>query len=166
MYSVGDTVVYSTQGVCTIKDISIQKLGKVKDEYYILVPVADSKSVIYIPTGNEKLLSKMRPVMTVNEADALIEDAATDPVEWIGDDISRKSFCDEAVKSGSRKELMRLIGMLYLRREDLKAQKKNFHNVDAQYLKTAERMLHDELAYVYGISAEEVPELIRSKLEK
>ena len=57
---------------------------------------------------------------------------------------------------------MRLVGMLYRRRELLKDQKKHFHNVDAQYLKTAERMLHGELAYALGIAVDDVADYIRS----
>ena len=160
MFSVGDTVVYGTQGVCTIKDISTLKLGRVKGEYYILAPVADPGSVVYVPASNEKLLGKMRAVLCREEADALILDALREPLPWISDDASRKSFCDDIVKNGSRKELMRLVGMLYRHREELRQQKKHFHNIDAQYLKTAERLLHDELAYALSIPTDQVPDYI------
>ena len=33
MLAVGQTVVYGTQGVCTVKEISMLKLGKTKGEY-------------------------------------------------------------------------------------------------------------------------------------
>ena len=124
MFSVGDTVVYGTQGVCTIKDISMLRLGKARGEYYILTPVADPGSVVYVPTSNEKLLGKMRAVLSRKEAEELILDASRDPLPWISDDVSRKNFCDDIVKNGSRKELMRLVGMLYCHREELRQQKK------------------------------------------
>ena len=160
MFSVGDTVVYGTQGVCTIKDISMLRLGKARGEYYILTPVADPGSVVYVRTSKETLLGTTRAVLSRKEAEELILDASRDPLPWISDDVSRKTFCDDIVKNGSRKELMRLVGMLYCHREELRQQKKHFHNVDAQYLKTAERLLHDELAYALGIPAEQVPEYI------
>ena len=166
MFSVGDTVVYGTQGVCRIKEISMQKFGKTKAEYYILVPVSDERSVVYVPTANEKLVSKMRELISRDELDLLIEDVAEDELEWISDDNGRKAYCDEVMKSGTRKELMQLVGMLYTRREYLKNERKHFHNVDAQYLKAAEKLLHDEFAYVLGISAEEVPEYITQKIAK
>lgn len=166
MFSVGDTVVYGTQGVCTIKDISLLKLGRVKGEYYTLAPVAEPGSAVYVPVSNEKLLGKMRAVLSREEADALILDAVREPMPWISDDSSRKNFCDNIVKNGSRKELMRLVGMLYRRREELRLQKKHFHNVDAQYLKAAERLLHDELAYALGIPAQQVSEYIHLRLKE
>ena len=162
MLTVGQTVVYGTQGVCTVKEISMLKLGKTKGEYYALSPIGDPGSTVYVPTANEKLMSKLRPVLTGEEADALITEAVREPLEWIESDAERKSACDDIVKNGDRKQLMRLVGMLYRRRELLKDQKKHFHNVDAQYLKTAERMLHGELAYALGIAVDDVADYIRS----
>ena len=162
MLTVGQTVVYGTQGVCTVKEISMLKLGKTKGEYYALSPIDDPGSTVYVPTANEKLMSKLRPVLTGEEADALITEAVREPLEWIESDAERKSACDDIVKNGDRKQLMRLVGMLYRRRELLKDQKKHFHNVDAQYLKTAERMLHGELAYALCIAVDDVADYIRS----
>ena len=162
MLTVGQTVVYGTQGVCTVKEISMLKLGKTKGEYYALSPIDDPGSTVYVPTANEKLMSKLRPVLTGEEADALITEAVREPLEWIESDAERKSACDDIVKNGDGKQLMRLVGMLYRRRELLKDQKKHFHNVDAQYLKTAERMLHGELAYALGIAVDDVADYIRS----
>ena len=162
MLTVGQTVVYGTQGVCTVKEISMLKLGKTKGEYYALSPIDEPGSTVYVPTANEKLMSKLRPVLTGEEADALITEAVREPLEWIESDAERKSACDDIVKNGDRKQLMRLVGMLYRRRELLKDQKKHFHNVDAQYLKTAERMLHGELAYALGIAVDDVADYIRS----
>ncbi len=156
MLSVGDTVVYATNGVCMIKEISVLKMGKTKGEYYILCPVDDPGSTVYVPTANEKLTSRLKPVLTPEQANALIDAAVKDPLEWIDNDNSRKTACDEIVKNGDRKQLMRLVGMLYRHREELKDQKKHFHNVDAQYLKTAERMLHGELAYALSIPIDDV----------
>ncbi len=162
MPSVGQTVVYGTQGVCTVREISMLKLGKTKGEYYVLSPIDDPGSTVYVPTSNETLMSKLRPVLTAEEADALISEAMREPLEWIVSDAERKAVCDDTVKNGDRKQLMRLVAMLYRRREALKDQKKHFHNVDAQYLKTAERMLHGELAYALGIAVDDVVEYIRS----
>ena len=163
MLAVGQTVVYGTQGVCTVREISMLKLGKTKGEYYVLSPVDDPGSTVYVPTANEKLMGKLRPVLTEKEADALIDEAVREPREWIVSDAERKSACDDIVKSGDRKQLMQLVGMLYRRREALKDQKKHFHNIDAQYLKTAERMLHGELAYALGIAADDVADYIRRR---
>lgn len=164
MLSVGDTVVYGTQGVCTVREISVLKMGKTKGEYYILSPIDDPGSTVYVPTANMALMSKLRPVLTMQQANELIDEAAREPLEWIAGDNERKSVCDDIVKNGTRKQLMQLVGMLYRRREQLKDQKKHFHNIDAQYLKTAERMLHGELGYALGIAADDVADYIRRRI--
>lgn len=164
MLSVGDTVVYGTQGVCTLKEIAVLKMGKTKGEYYILSPMDNPGGKVYVPTANETLTKKLLPVMTEREANELIDEAVREPLAWISGDSERKNVCDDIVKNGSRKQLMQLVGMLYRRREELKDKKKHFHNVDAQYLKTAERMLHGELSYALGIAAEDVAEYVRSRV--
>lgn len=166
MYSAGEVVIYGTQGVCSIKEITTMKFGSTKGEYYILTPVSDPKSVVYVPTAKPALVAKMRPVLSRSELDELIAVTAAENLEWIANDNERKLYCDKVIKGGDRVEIMRLMEMLYLRREELKDQSKHFHNVDAQYLKTAERMLHDEFAYVLGIRLEDVPEYIRSHMTR
>ena len=103
MLAVGQTVVYGTQGVCMVKEISMLKLGKTKGEYYVLSPIDDPGSTVYVPTASEKLANKLRPVLTGSEANALIDEAANEPLEWITSDNERKSVCDDIVKNGSRK---------------------------------------------------------------
>jgi len=117
MLAVGQTVVYGTQGVCMVKEISMLKLGKTKGEYYVLSPIDDPGSTVYVPTASEKLANKLRPVLTGSEANALIDEAANEPLDWITSDNERKTVCDDIVKNGSRKQLMQLVGMLYRRRE-------------------------------------------------
>lgn len=165
MFSAGEVVVYSTQGVCLVKEITTMKFGGTKAEYYVLTPVSDRGAVVYVPTEKPALVAKMRPVLNREELDGLIVKSASEKSEWIENDAERKLYCDSAVKSGDRGELMRMMEMLYLRREELKNQKSHFHNIDAQYLKTAERMLHDEIAYVLGISLDEVPAYIQSRIK-
>ena len=60
---------------------------------------------------------------------------------------------------------MQLINMLYVHQEDLKIQKKHFHISDERYLKEAERLLHNEFAYVLKISPDEVAQYILSRIK-
>ena len=147
MFSVGETVVYSIHGVCKIKDISLLKFGNEKRKYYILCPVGDGKSTLYVPLDNENLLSQMRPVMSREEIDLLIGSVSQDKTEWIEDAVSRKEYCDRILKSGNRKELMQLIEMLYLKQEELKSKNKHFHIADERCLKDAEKLLYDEFSF-------------------
>lgn len=162
MFSVGDAVVYETQGVCKISEITSMTAGKVTREYYILKPVYEDKMTLYVPVDNDAVInSHMRLVFTKTEVNSIIKNVAEGKaMEWIEDDYKRKEFCVNAFKSGDRTELMRIIGMLYSRQKDMKEQKKHFHIADERYLKEAEKMINEEFAYVLGIERSEVQKYI------
>lgn len=166
MFSAGDTVSYGTGGICKIREITEMTVGKIKKEYFVLVPIHDEKSTLYVPTDNKKLLANMRSVLSLDEINTLIDNAAKKPMEWIENDIHRKEHCTDVLKSGDRTELMRLIEMLYLRREELKSTKKHFHISDEKFLREAERLLHDEFSYTLNIKSEEVPSYILNRIKK
>ena len=160
MFCVGDAVVYGVQGVCRIREMCTKKFGREEQEYYVLCPIFDEKSVIYVPTDKPALLAQMRTVLTPEELRGLIDSAAHDETLWIEDDSHRRNFCAEVIKSGDRKALMQLVSMLYLHSEELRGQKKHFHIADERSLKQAKKLLHDEFAFVLGITPEEVPDYI------
>lgn len=163
MHCVGEVVVYGTQGVCRIHELCRRKFDREEREYFLLRPVFDSRSVIYVPTDKPELLGQMRPVLTAPEVHALIS-SASDDVDWIDDDDDRKDFCAAVFHSGDRRELMRLIRMLYSRNEALKGQKKHFHIADERSLKRAQKLLHEEFAYVLGLTPDEIPGYISSRV--
>lgn len=166
MFSAGDTVSYGTQGICKIKEITEMTVGKVKKEYLVLIPVHEENSTLYVPTDNEKLLANMRSVLSLEDINTLIDSAAREPMEWIENDIDRREYCANVLKSGDRAELMRLIEMLYLRREELKSTKKHFHISDEKFLREAERLLHDEFSYTLNITKDDVPSYILNRIKK
>lgn len=166
MFRIGDAIIYGTHGVCVITDISELKLVGDKREYFVLSPVNDPNSKIYAPTDSQAVSTKMRRLLTRDEINELIVGVSGNKTEWIKDDGTRRDFCDSVLKSGDRAQLMKLIEMLYLRQESLKSDKKHFHIADEKALKEAQDMLHDEFAYVLGISPERVPEYIRERIKK
>ena len=165
MFSIGDTVVYDTQGVCKITEIATMNVCNETRDFYVLKPVFEDKATLYVPTDNEELVSKrMRFTLTANEVDEIIQSLSNqETVKWIADDAKRKEFCSNVVKKGDRKELMALIQMLYSKQKDMQSQKKHFHISDERYLKEAEKLLHEEFAFALGITRKEVPEYIHKR---
>lgn len=164
MFSVGDAVVYGVQGVCRIRELCTKKFGREEQEYYVLCPIFDEKSVIYVPTDKPALLAQMRAVLTRAELHELLASAGQQDNLWIENDNHRRDFCAEVIKSGDRSALMGLVSMLYMHSEELKGQKKHFHIADERSLKQAKKLLHDEFAFVLGIRPEEVPDYISSHI--
>lgn len=64
MYSIGEIVLYGSNGVCEITEITTKKIGKDSIEYYVLKPVCSDSSTLFVPTQNEMLVSRMRVVLS------------------------------------------------------------------------------------------------------
>lgn len=166
MFSAGQAVMFGTDGVCFIKETTWIDMSGENREYFVLAPVHDQKSTVYIPVDNPELTARMRPVITAEKIEALIAEVSEQSAAWIADDAERKEFCDRVLKSGDRKDLMMLIEMLWRHREEQKANKRRFQIADDNFLKRAERMLNDEFAYVLGINRDEVPKYIVDKISE
>ena len=70
-YKKGDHVRYGTNGVCVVADIETMTSmdrRSIKD-YYVLRPVADSGTKIFVPLDNPALLGKMHAILTPPEID-------------------------------------------------------------------------------------------------
>ena len=69
MITKGQYVVYGTNGICLVEDVRMMKfaLDTEKNPYCILKPASSDSSTIYVPLNNEKLMGKLRPVMTKKE---------------------------------------------------------------------------------------------------
>lgn len=164
MYNVNDTVMYSPCGVCRIEDITERDFSGENAEYYVLRPVGDCKSTFYVPTKNENLTGQMRKVLTRSEIDQLITLMPDEGLNWIEDENLRKEEYRRILRTGDRRELVRLIKTLYAQKQNRREQKKRLHSADEKFLRDAENMLYDEFAYVLDISKDEVPSYIKKHI--
>ena len=62
MYKIGTVVVYGSEGVCEITEITSMKFANSENEslYYVLSPVSSRGSKVFVPCDNEALVSKMQ----------------------------------------------------------------------------------------------------------
>lgn len=165
MYQIGQTVQYGTEGVCTIVERQLMKVGRTKSYYYVLKPVARPGATIFVPEDNELLLSRMRPVLSAEEIHAILLEVTKEELEWIDDPNERKTEYQKILLAGERLTLLRLIRRLYLHKQQLQAKGKHLRIGDEQLLRDAEKLLNDEFALVLNISQHEVPSFIRSQIE-
>ena len=161
MFSSGDAVVYATYGVCIIKSIEKRDFSGEDVECYVLQPVSDPKNTFYVPTANGQLRDKMRRVMSKEETQDLICSMSREELIWIEDEQERKAEYRRILDGGDRRELVRLIKTLYLRKQELLECHKKLHSADERALNDAENMLYDEFAYALGIPREKVIPYIR-----
>ena len=63
VYHVEDAVLYGSDGICRISEIVTRDFGGAPVEYYVLKPIRQEASTIYVPVNNEALVHKMRHVL-------------------------------------------------------------------------------------------------------
>lgn len=165
MFRIGDTVLYGMDGVCTVTDITTRVFNKEKMEYYVLTPVHNGRSTIYVPVGSPAAASKMRPVLNADEIRAILaalpQEACTD---WIADENARRTHFRSTLQAGDRREIIKMIKTIYLHGQAQKANGRKLHHADEVMMKDAEAVLYDEFAYVLGIRPDEVLPFIMGEL--
>lgn len=165
MYEIGDTVLYDTQGVCRIAQITEKDFNGKRLSYYVLKPVYDEKSTVFVPVDNESLTQRMRRILSEEEIHALIRSMPQEDAHWIEDENERKQAYKEVLAQGDRVKLIQTIKALYLHREKLRTQGKKLHVADERFFKEAEKLLYDEFAHVLHIAREEILPYILAQCE-
>lgn len=165
MYKINDMVIYGNEGICKITDLTKRSFANKIVQYYVLKPVYNEHSVVYIPINNVELVSKMKRILSVEDIYDLIRTLPDEEDCWIENDNLRKEKYREILRNGDRKELMKMIRTLYLYQQELKKNGKKFHAIDEKFFKDAEKTLYDEFAYVLKIRQEEVVAFISEQLE-
>ena len=168
MFQIGEVVAYGATGICKIEDIrvmSLSRLGRDKQEYYVLRPAATPTCVTYVPADNEVLMGKMRPVYKKDEIDNLIEAVRDEELKWIEDTRRRMEAFSQIVSKGISAELLKLIACLYLEKKERSEVGKKFCATDEKMLKSAERIVGEEFSYALNIPQSEVSAYIADKLK-
>lgn len=158
---------YSSSGICLIEDIIVKDFFGTHEakKYFVLRPLSDKASTIYVPSDNENLMSKMSRVLTKDEVDSLIAESAKVGVEWVNDRKARRDYFDAILSRCEQTEYLRLISCLYLKRRELAEEGKKLTSSDEAVLKQAEKSIVNEFSFVLGIRTTQVSEYIRNKLE-
>lgn len=166
MFGINDTVQYGTNGVCRITDVVTKNFGGDCIRYYVLEPVHQAHSVVYVLVKNERLVAKMKKLLSEQKVETLVQKIPQCRIEWIEDDSLRQETYKAILAKGERRELLGLIRVLYSRQQTLKERHRHLRTADKQVLKTAEKLINDEFAAVLHISLDEVVPFIMNKLER
>ena len=167
-FSKGETVVYGGSGVCEIDDIKdVRFYHERPQKYYILRPLfVNQAQVVYVPFNNEKLTSKIKPVITKKEALDLIHGITECSVEWVEDRNARKELFNGLMSSGDRKDIVDVISTITARRKMLEDEGKSLNQQDEKILTDATRRMNAEFAVALGMDPKEIPEFIEVELAK
>lgn len=166
MFSVGEFIVYGTTGVCLIEEIgTLQMSGISQDKlYYTMTPLGSQGSKVYVPVDNDKAV--IRPVITREEAVALVEEIPSIELLWVEDEKKREDIYKKAYRTCDCREWIKIIKTLYLRKMSRIAEGKKVTVVDGKYLHMAEDRLYTELGLALDMDKEKVIDYITDHVEK
>lgn len=162
MFKVGDTVLYGSDGVCKIEEITQKVFGGSAIEYYVLKSVFDNRSKIFVPTKNQKLIEKMHHVLSSDEIRDIVE-SCPEYAQWTDDDVKRSSEFKEIISGGDIKDIALMVKSIICHKEEISKKGKNLHKADELIFKDAVKILYEEFALVMDITKDDVTDIICKK---
>ncbi len=163
-FAVGSYVLYGKTGVCLVQEQKTITMGKESNRYFVLCPVSDGRSSVFVPCDNELLLSKISPLLSREEIDLLLSDADSERLEWIDERSQRIAFYRTVTTGNDRRMLIRLICCLFRKREEKQALGKRLSSMDEAMLQECVRLIDEEFSMVLGIPSKEVVEYILQRI--
>ena len=165
MFSVGDYVVYGSNGVCRITEVGPMDLpGVSKDKlYYTMTPCYIRDSSLFTPIDNDRVV--IRPVMTKDEAESFVESIKDIDGITIKEEKRRELEYKEAVLSCDPEVLVGIIKTIYERMAARIAKGKKVTSSDSKYFHIAEDSLYGELAISLGMEKDQVKDYVHEQFE-
>ena len=163
MFQIGDQIIYGSTGVCKVTDVTTPDIGEAKGKlYYVLAPLYQD-GVIYTPVESKVF---MRPIITKEEAEALIDSIPTVEAEAYHNPVLREleAHYDSYLRTHSCEDLIRLTMSTYAKKQAMAQQNRKFGAVDERFMKRAEDLLQGELSASLGIPREQVGDYIAARV--
>lgn len=163
MYTVGELIVYGGTGVCRVEAIEekTQPDGSARG-YYRLKPLYQS-GTISVPVDGKVF---MRPVISREEAEALIDELPTMPAETLRERnfTQLAAHYQQLLCSHSCADIAGLVVSIRAKKLESERVGRRFGQVDAKFMKRAEILLYGEFSAALGIPYDEVEPYIRKRI--
>lgn len=165
MYKKGDHVVKIPEGICEIEDVGCLDISGVdKDkEYYILAPINQRGSKIYIPVDN--VHGRIRNMISNEDAITFIKSIPDIDEKDIQNEKMREQEYKAVILSGDNEKIASILKLIYVRKQERAEQGKKLSSTDEKYFKLAEDMLFSELAFVLDVPKENMEQYIADMIE-
>lgn len=163
MYSVGEQIVYGGTGVCEVAAVEDRRQPDGSERrFYLLRPLYQS-GTISAPADGKVF---MRPVISREEAEALIDSLPDMPVL----SLHERNFTQLAAHyqqlpcSHDCAGVAGLVVSIRAKKRESEAAGRRFGQIDAKFMKLAEKLLFGEFSAALGIPYDEVEPYINKRL--
>lgn len=157
-FAIGETVVYSGQGVGIVKEITKKTIGDESIDYYV-VYLSDSDMTVLVPFEKSEKLG-LRPIITKKEANEALTYLTQVNEPIIMDWKARYQKNMQLFKSGDINNTAMVVKSLYKR-----SKVKELPIQERKLFEAAFHIFQDEIAAVLGLSKKKVEEMIHSCIE-
>lgn len=162
MYKVGDVVIYSTHGLCSIEDICEQTFNDITKTYYVLQPLNEPQLIIRTPIDNSK--KQLRDIIKKEEALKILHSFTSPGEEWIEQSTHRLRFYLEIIKSGNRQKQANLLNTLLRKKLEYSVTEKKFPNQEEKLLQSLQDNIFSEFSIALDKSSDEIYDYVLTKL--
>lgn len=166
MFNVNDIVMYTTYGICKITSIKQETFFGTTEDYYVLKPLNESNTEITLPINNPMTKLRLHPLLSKSEVNELINEIPFIEPFWIERDNDRKIKFSDIIKSGDRKETIRILKSIKVHTIEIKNKGRKLHATDEACMKDAEKLLLDEFSHVLEMERDQVQIILYDALDK
>lgn len=159
MYGKGDYISYGGHGVCRIADVRSMDFGSGEQEYLVIEPIASGDATIYLPSANQTVQTRMRPVLTREEIDVIISSVKNRQMPWPADRKERMNQFQQILSRRDTRELLLLASCLHKRKTE-----KGLSASELEILHKVEGLIEQEFSFALHISRAEIGQYIWDRL--
>ncbi|MCR5627934.1 MAG: CarD family transcriptional regulator [Lachnospiraceae bacterium] len=165
MFKIDEYVIHSRDGLCRITNVEpIDVMGDGEErDYFILVPVNNPKSRIYVPVNTADNL--IRKPLSHEKALEIIDALPEIDELQIENEKTREQLYSAAMLKNDCVQLFKLIKTTYSRNMARRAKGHTATAVDESYFKAASRALYSELAFALDIDSKEIVDFIKDRID-
>lgn len=163
MFSIGEQVVYGSIGVCTVRGKGVPDMPGATRECYVLEPHYVAHSKVYAPIEDNPV--KIRSLLSVSEVEELVD--SMPEIKTFPQNKERQEQYNtyrSVIKSADSFLLAKLLKTLHEKKVKCVEMKKPLPGAEKDFLDTAEKMLHGEMAAALQIPMDQVLDYIESRL--
>jgi len=158
--------VYGIHGVCCVMDVEERTVDKKPVTYLALEPVGQGGTRYLVPTHNATAMSKLRPMLSRAELEALLSSDQVHTDCWIKDENHRKQAYRELISKGDMGKLLQMVRSLYWHRQTQLSAGKKCHICDENFLRDAEKLVVSEMGIVLEMTPDVAKTYLKQKLNE
>jgi len=161
MLQAGSFISYCGHGICRIEGMQKKNFGSGEQDYWVIAPISERGSTIYLAAENPKTRTKIRPVLTKAEIDSVLSGIRSEKMAWIEDRKARVAQFQQILSQSDPKSLLLMAVCLQRRREE-----KGLPSSELDILHRAQNIIDQEFSFALELPRQEIRQYIHERMQE